>query len=218
MLYPAAENKCIGKEIDMAFTYFFRDRQTLELIRDIVVPKLRSRRFISIWDAGCAMGPEPYSVAITLRENMGSMCFRNVTIYASDIDGSNQFKQEIEAGLYHQERLHSVPRDIMQRYFQETDRDSWYLIADEIRKSVVFQKHDLLTLQPIRKNFSLVICKNVLLHFKESERVEVIRMFHSCLEEGGYFVTEHTQKMPEKLSHLFSPVTSSAQIYQKRAA
>jgi len=53
----------------MAFTYFFRDMQTLEMIRDYVLPALRMRRYIHIWDAGCAMGPEPYSLAIILREH-----------------------------------------------------------------------------------------------------------------------------------------------------
>ncbi len=52
----------------MAFTYFFRDLQTLHLIRDQVVPSLRTSRYIHIWDAGCAHGPEPYTLAIILRE------------------------------------------------------------------------------------------------------------------------------------------------------
>ena len=54
----------------MAFTYFFRDVQTLELVRDHVLPFLKTRRYINIWDAGCAMGPEPYTLAIILRESM----------------------------------------------------------------------------------------------------------------------------------------------------
>ncbi len=41
----------------MAFTYFFRDRQTLELIARHILPDLKRRRYINIWDAGCAMGP-----------------------------------------------------------------------------------------------------------------------------------------------------------------
>ena len=68
----------------MAFTYFFRDMHTLEMIRDHVIPMLRIKRHIKIWDAGCAMGHEPYSLAIMMRENMGNMIFRNVRIYATD--------------------------------------------------------------------------------------------------------------------------------------
>lgn len=79
----------------MAFTYFFRDVQTLDMIQKYVVPELISRRFIHIWDAGCAMSPEPYSLAITLKENMGKMVFRNVKMHATDIDNCNLFEKII---------------------------------------------------------------------------------------------------------------------------
>ncbi|MGC8483858.1 MAG: CheR family methyltransferase, partial [Thermodesulfobium sp.] len=69
----------------MAFTYFFRDMQTLELIRDNCLKSLASRQRIKIWDAGCAMGPEPYSLSIIFRENVGYMYFRNIKIIATDI-------------------------------------------------------------------------------------------------------------------------------------
>jgi len=44
----------------MAFTYFFRDYQTLEMIREFVLPVIGSRCCINIWSAGCAMGQELY--------------------------------------------------------------------------------------------------------------------------------------------------------------
>jgi chemotaxis protein methyltransferase CheR len=163
------------------------------------------------------MGPEPYSLAIMLRENMGHMSFRNVSIHASDIDDSNQFEGIISRGEYHQEQLRSVPEPIMRRYFDETDAPGWFRVCPEVRKSVTFYRHDLLSLQPIRNNFSLILCKNVLLHFKEHERVAVMEMFYSSLEDEGYFVTEQTQKLPSQLSHLFFPLFSNAQLFQKMA-
>ena len=201
----------------MAFTYFFRDMQTLEMIRDHVLPNLRSRRFINIWDAGCAMGPEPYSLAIIFRENMGQMIFRNVKIHASDIDGSNLFGKIIADGIYSRQEVDRIPKDIFHRYFQRDDKPEYFRIIEEIRKCVTFQKHDLLTLKPVRKDLGLIVCKNVLLHFQEQERIEVIRMFHDALGDGGYFVTEQTQKMPDKLKHLFTPVVSNAQLFRKVA-
>lgn len=59
----------------MAFTYFFRDMHTLNLIEQHVLPTLKTRRYLDIWDAGCAHGPEPYTLARLLHENMGSFCF-----------------------------------------------------------------------------------------------------------------------------------------------
>ena len=70
----------------MAFTYFFRDQEILDLVVRWALPDLRTRMYLNIWDAGCAMGPEPYSLAMLLRENMGQFYFRNVRIFASDID------------------------------------------------------------------------------------------------------------------------------------
>lgn len=200
----------------MAFTYFFRDLHTLEMIRDKVVPYLRSRRYIHIWDAGCAMGPEPYSLAIMLRENMGPMIFRNVKIHATDIDNSDLFEDIIRNAVYPEEQVKRIPHDIFAKYFIDAQKPGHFQVIDEIRKRIQFQKHDLLTLQPVRTDLLLIVCKNVLLHFQPAERIKVITMFHSALEEGGYFVTEQTQKIPEEVEHLFEPVVSNAQLFRKR--
>lgn len=199
----------------MAFTYFFRDMQTLEMIRDYVIPELRTRRYIHIWDAGCAMGPEPYSLAIVLRENMG-MIFRNVKIHATDIDNSNLFGDIIRKGIYPREQVQRIPKDIFEKYFSPADEPGHFVISQEIRNSVSFTRHDLLDLQPIRKGLNLILCKNVLLHFQEAERIKVLRMFHDALD-GGYLAMEQTQKMPAELEDYFEPVVSNAQLYRKVA-
>lgn len=199
----------------MAFTYFFRDMQTLEMIRDYALPTLRTKRYINVWDAGCAMGPEPYSLAIILRENMGNMIFRNVKIYATDIDGSNLFRKIIESGEYPREQLDRIPPEIFSRYFTRVGETDNYRISEDLIKCMNYKKHDLLSLQPVKNDFSLILCKNVLLHFKHEERVDVIKMFHTNLLEGGYFVTEQTQKMPAELDGYFEQVVPNAQVYRK---
>ena len=199
----------------MAFTYFFRDMQTLEMIQDHAVPLLRTRRYIHIWDAGCAMGPEPYSLAIILKENMGSMIFRNVKIHATDIDNSNLFADIIRKGEYPEENLKRIPRDIFEKYFEKVEKPDHFRVIADIRKRIFYQKHDLLELRPIRKDLLLIVCKNVLLHFKQEERVEVIRMFYDALEDGGFFVTEQTQKLPPEFEGLFEPVVSNARLFRK---
>ena len=200
----------------MAFTYFFRDMQTLEMIRDYAIPSLRTKRYIKIWDAGCAMGPEPYSLAIIIRENMGSMIFRNVKIFATDIDSSNLFKQTIESGQYPREQLERIPKEIFSKYFTRVENSDNYRISDELVKCMHFRKHDLLSLESVQKDFSLILCKNVLLHFNQSERLGVIKMFHDSLLDGGFFVTEQTQKMPVEFDGYFKQIVPNAQIYRKK--
>lgn len=199
----------------MAFTYFFRDMQTLDMIRDYVIPEMRSRRYIHIWDAGCAMGPEPYSLAIVLRENMGPMIFRNVQIAATDIDGSNLFGKIIEDGVYQWDQVGRIPKEIMNTYFTPTGATGEYKIIDEIRRSVKYQQHNLLSFKSVQKDAMLVVCKNVLLHFTEQERAKVVKMYYDSLVDGGFFVTEQTQKMPKKVEKLFEPVVANARVYRK---
>ncbi len=198
----------------MAFTFFFRDTQTLELMAQYALPALKQNRYIRVWDAGCAMGPEPYSIAIIFRENMGHFLFRNVQIHATDIDESN-FQSIIERGVYSEQELGRIPRDIFAKYFQADGVPGYFQICPEMRQAVRFRHHDLLSLQPIREDFGLIVCKNVLLHFTVEQRIQVIQMFHRALADGGYLVMEQTQKLPSETSSLFRQVTEAAQLHQK---
>ena len=201
--------------IEMAFTYFFRDGQTLDLLARYVIPDLRMRRHIHVWDAGCAMGPEPYSIAITFREQMGQFAFRNVKIWATDIDETNTFGAIIAQGVYTEQETKRIPPEILHGYFSPDGQRGSLRISGEIRKAVEFRRHDLLSLEPIRDGFGLIVCKNVLLHFSPEMRVEVIKMFHRALSGGGYFVTEQTQELPPETAHLFRQVSNVAQLFQK---
>ncbi|MDD3307158.1 MAG: chemotaxis protein CheR [Acetobacterium sp.] len=200
----------------MAFTYFFRDLQTLELICGHVIPDLHAKPEIKIWDAGCAMGPEPYTLAMLLRDRMDQLDFQKVKIQATDIDGSDLFDKIIFAAEYPREQVQRIPTEIFAKYFIKLENRDYYRLTDEIRGAVIFQKHNLLTLNSIGKDFGLILCKNVLLHFNEQERIDVIRMFHDSLIEGGYLAMEQTQKLPVELENRFEPVVSNARIYRKR--
>jgi chemotaxis protein methyltransferase CheR len=197
----------------MAFTFFFRDTQTLEMITEIVLPDLKRRQFIRVWDAGCAFGPEPYSLAIMMRENMGKFLFRNVKIDATDIDESD-FGTIIANGVYSEQELGRIPPEIFSKYFAPVEPGR-FQICQELRQAVKFQRHNLLSLQPVRQDFGLIVCKNVLLHFTSEQRTAVVTMFHNALYEDGYLVTEQTQKLPPGTEHLFRQVTGAAQLYQK---
>jgi len=199
----------------MAFTFFFRDGQALDLLAQHVVPDLKTRRYINVWDAGCAMGPEPYSVAITFRQQMGHFLFRNVNICATDIDETNTFGKIIARGVYSNDETKRIPPEILGKYFSPNGSNGCLQISDEIRGAVEFQQHDLLSLKPVRDGFGLIVCKNVLLHFSPQQRVDVIKMFHGALAEGGYFLTERTQELPPRTARLFRRVTAVAQLFQK---
>lgn len=199
----------------MAFTYFFRDSQTLDTIVKNVLPTMQGYQYIRIWDAGCAHGPEPYSIAITLRENMSNNMFRNVRIHATDLDTTDQFGRIIKEGVYPADEVQRIPQAIKDKYFTQTDRTGYYKIDDEIRSCITFNKHDLMSLKPIRGEFNLIVCKNVLLHLAPADRVAVIGMFFEALREGGFLAMEHTQEMPNSAKNMFEPITCLGQVFRK---
>lgn len=199
----------------MAFTYFFRDMQTLELIRDNCLKSLTSRQRIKVWDAGCAMGPEPYSLSIIFRENVGYMYYRNIKIIATDVDQSQQFDKIILDGIYPREQVERIPKEIFTKYFVDVEDGKYYQVIEEIRKSVSFRRHDLLTLKPIEENFDLILCKNVLLHFSYEDRIKVLTMFYNSLNIDGFLALEQTQKIPKEIEHLFIPIVSNAKLFKK---
>lgn len=201
----------------MAFTFFFRDTQTLRLAIEHFHPYIQSRSKITIWSAGCAQGQEPYTFAILLREIIGPYLFRNTKIFATDLDEYDQYDKIINTGRYPAKDLERIPEDIFARYFTLDPSDHEYcIISDEIKNSVEFKKHNLLSFEPIRSGIHLIICKNVLLHFSPEERLRVWDMFWKSLDVGGFMLHEHTQKLPEELDDRFEQIVLNAQIFRKK--
>ncbi len=199
----------------MAFTFFFRDQQVLERVVDHLLPMLAGRSRPRIWDAGVAMGQEPYTLSILFAERMGHFAFDNLRIDATDVESTGTFARIIEAGLYPREELTRLPEGILDKYFEPNGKPGYLRVIDKIRRRVAYQRHDLLSFQEIGQGYSLVLCKNVLLHFQPPERIEVLRMFHRALAPGGFFAAEQTQEMPPELAPLFQRVVPDGQLFRK---
>ena len=199
----------------LAFTFFFRDQHVLERAVDHCLPSLSGRNHPRIWDAGVAMGQEPYTVSILFAERMGHFAFNNLQIEATDVESTGQFARAIEAAVYPQEELSRLPEGIVQKYFETNGKPGYFRVIENVRRRVSYRQHDLLSLKEIGHDYSLVLCKNVLLHFSPQERIEVIRMFHRALAPGGFFATEQTQEMPRELASLFERVVPDGQLFRK---
>ena len=105
----------------MAFTFFFRDQQVLERVVEHLLPSLAGRSHPRIWDAGAAMGQEPYTLAMILAESMGHFAFNNLRIDATDVESTGQFAQIIEAGRVPEGGVVAVAR----RHPGEVLRTQW---------------------------------------------------------------------------------------------
>lgn len=199
----------------MAFTFFFRDHQVLERVAEHVIPTLAGRSRPRIWDAGAAMGQEPYTLCIMFAERMGRFGLDNLRVDATDVESTDRFARMIKDGVYPLDELCRMPEGILEKYFEPNGEPDRFRVVDKIRRLISFQRHDLLSLREIGQGYSLVLCKNVLLHFQPQERVEVLKMFHRALAPGGFLATERTQEMPSELDSLFVRVIPDAPLFRK---
>jgi chemotaxis protein methyltransferase CheR len=199
----------------MAFTFFFRDAETLELAIERMLPAAQGRNRIDIWDAGCAHGPEPYTLTILLREKLPKSEFDKVRILATDVDEG--FAAQVTEGSFPESELRRLPEGFLDKYFVANGDASRYRLIEEIRSKIVFSRHDLLSLTPFADRLSMIVCKNVLLHFNEEQRRKVLKMFHAALRTDGILVTENTQKIPAELSGAYRQMVCHAQVHEKVA-
>jgi len=197
----------------MAFSFFFRDLPTLETSVKTMVANTLGRSRIRVWVAGCAKGQEAFTLAILLAERMGYFGFQNLRIEATDIE--KDFGEIVNRGIYHISDLDRIPAEYFKKYFQPADQPEYFQVIDSLRQRITFTHHDLLALCPIAEALSLIVCKNVLLHFQPAERVDVFRMFHKALAPDAVLANENTQKLPPEVSGLFRQISNESQVYQK---
>ncbi|MDR3682868.1 MAG: CheR family methyltransferase [Geothrix sp.] len=201
----------------MAYTSFFRDTDALNAISDIVIPAISHSRAIRVWDAGCATGEEPFTLAILFAAKLGAFHFRNLDILATDYEESNyaQFEERIRRAEYSRQDIFWVPAAHREPYFESTGNPEVFRLTEPIRERVRYLKHDLLTLVPPETGHSLIVCKNVLMHFSPGDQLKVLEMFHQVLLPGGFLALDGNQEMPEAFSTRFPRVERGTPLFQK---
>ena len=201
----------------MAYTSFFRDTDALKAIGDIVIPAVSHSRAIRVWDAGCASGEEPFTLAIVFASKLRPFPFRNLDILATDYEESNyaQFGDRIRAAEYSRQDIFWVPAEHREQYFEPTGNPEVFRLTADIREKVRYLQHDLLTLVAPEKEMSLIVCKNVLMHFSPEDQVRVLDMFHAALLPGGYLAVDGNQAIPAAFSTRFVQVERGTPLYQK---
>jgi two-component system CheB/CheR fusion protein len=195
-------------------TSFFRDPATWELVRDEVVPDLVERRSgapIRVWSAGCASGQEPYSVAMLFAEAVGPDALRErVKIYATDVD--EDALEAARAGVYAERELGTLPEELRDRYLERL-ADDRYAFRKELRRTVIFGRHDLVQDPPISR-IDLLLCRNTLMYFNADVQSRIYRNFHFSLAPDGYLVLGKSEMLLTRTS-MFAPIDLKRRVFRK---
>ena len=178
-------------------TTFFRDASAWDYLATEIIPHLcdsngsGERQPLRFWSAGCASGEETYSLAILLAEHLGMDQFRErVKIYATDID--EEALTQARAASYSHHEIAGVPEALLQKYF-ETD-GTRYILHKNLRRCVIFGRHNLLQDAPISR-IDMLVCRNTLMYFNSEVQATILNRFHFAVNNGGYLFLGKAEMM-----------------------
>jgi len=207
------EVKVLGQDFLIGVTKFFRDNQGFETfavnLKEIIDRK-ENGDTLKIWVCACSTGQEAYSIAVVAAECVEKSGKKlEIKIFATDIDeksieiaSRNQYPENIAK---------EIPAKFFKKYFQQDGK--FYGVRPEIRKMVVFAKHDVIKSPPFIKN-DAVTCRNMLIYVNTVLQERILSVFHFSLVPKGYLFLGSSETA-SSLRDGFSEVSSKWKIYQK---
>ncbi|MFL5401490.1 MAG: CheR family methyltransferase [Gemmatimonadales bacterium] len=195
-------------------TAFFRDPAAWEVLRDSAIPQMVAGKPASepirAWSAGCASGEEAYTIAMILAEALGDDVFRErVKIYATDVD--EEALNAARHAAYSERQVEGVPPQLLSKYFEHVD--GLYLFRKDLRRQVIFGRHDLINDAPISR-IDLLTCRNTLMYLNAETQARVLSRLHFALNEEGLLLLGRAETLMTH-GHTFAPVDLKRRLSRK---
>jgi chemotaxis protein methyltransferase CheR len=194
----------------------FRDPRYFQILRQEVVPVLKTYPSIKLWIAGCSTGEEVWSFAIMLAEEG---LLDRVLVYATDINADSL--RAAEAGVYPLDRIAQFSANYIAAGGTRSLSDYYHAAYDgavfdrALRQKVLFADHSLAT-DTVFSEVHLVSCRNVLIYFDRPLQDRAIGLFREALVRRGFLGLGSRESL-RLTSHAaaFTEVSAGARIYQK---
>lgn len=195
-------------------TYFFREPEQIQLVVKHLIPQILANksatRQVRILSAGCSSGEEPYSLAIALREALGELTAKRISIDAGDLD--QEILKKAQAGLYSDFSFRGVSPIIRKRYFKP--QAEGYQLISEIRQQVNFYELNLLA--PVfpqhLSNYDLVFFRNVSIYFDQETRLLIQKKFYELMQTDSVLILGSSETLGNNLG-VFELVEQENQYY-----
>ena len=174
-------------------TSFFREAHHFPLLAEHLVA--RRGRQLSIWCCASSTGEEPYSIAITVAEALGSFDVP-VKILASDLDTNVLAKAR--AGVYPMERIEKMSADRVRRFFMRGTgaQEGFVRVRPELARMVTFEQVNLLKDPlPVKGPFDAIFCRNVMIYFDKPTQADVVRGLAGLMKPDALLFVGHSESL-----------------------
>jgi chemotaxis protein methyltransferase CheR len=176
--------------ITINVTRFYRNAETWDLLRGNLIQEVCAADYgeIRVWSAGCSSGEEPYTLAMLIADHLERQGtperLRLLTVDATDVD--RRCLEQARTGRYRREALADLPAGWAERYFEHEGDE--FRVAERVRQRVIVRAADLSSEPPPRRNYHLILCRNVVIYFGRPTQERVFATFADALAPGGFLV------------------------------
>lgn len=217
----SAEMEALVAQLTIGETYFFRGKEQFAAIRDLILPEILERKQssmeLSIWSAGCANGPEPYSLAIMLARDLADrIAGWHISIHATDINRG--FLAQAAEGKFRPSALRATSDEVKRTCFSNDGRI--WTIHPRYQQWISFHylnliDRDFSTPLTATTRFDLILCRNVLLYFTPQVRRRLIGQFHQSLRDEGWLMVGAAESDLDNYKAFTAVNAVGAMLYQK---
>ncbi len=185
--------------ISTNLTSFFREKEHFDYLAHKAIPAAIARAGRSgrlrIWSAGCSTGEEPYSIAITVCDNVPNLSSSDVKVLATDL--STKVLACAKEATYPDRRVKAVPPRQRSRYFRciQTKPERIYRVIDPARSLVHFARLNLMQQWPMQGQFDVIFCRNVMIYFDKPTQGRLVNRFCDMLAPGGTLFIGHSESL-----------------------
>ncbi len=209
-----SELDLLAKDLLINVSGFFRDKAVFEHLETKILPDAVKNHSedqpFRIWVAGCASGEEAYSFSMLLIEQAAAQNRRlKIQIFATDLDTDDL--EIARAGVYADTIEGDVSASRLARFFDKEDHH--YTVKTELRETVVFAAHNLLSDAPFSK-LDLVSCRNVLIYLDTKVQAQIIRLFHFSLKKDGILILG-TSETVSAGGEYFDPIDRKLRLFRR---
>jgi chemotaxis protein methyltransferase CheR len=169
---------------------FFRNTDKYEILeKRFFAPLLERTKNPVIWSAGCSTGEEPYTLALLL-EKYGATPLCKVLGW----DFDRNALANAEKGEYEEKALATVPKDMLERYFEKVG-PTRYRVKQVLKNRVRLERHNLLE-DRFPGNVDIILCRNVVIYFREQAKHELFVNFGKALAKEGALMIGASERIP----------------------
>jgi two-component system, chemotaxis family, CheB/CheR fusion protein len=196
-------------------TQFFRDGEPWDYIEQVIAPRIVESKTkagtVRVWCPGCASGEEAYTAAMVFGEALGGQDWARLRVYATDVDEMALSKGR--HALYTSKEVADVPERFRDKYFER--EPAGYSFDRDLRRNVIFGRHDLVQDAPISR-IDLLVCRNTLMYLNAETQNRVLENFNFALNDDGYLFLGKSEMLLTR-PHLFAPVDVKRRVFQRVA-